>query len=255
MAARIMPAVGPDGGEGWLIVHAVELGPEGVEAVRAVRGANAAEGLRPIDLEAVLQGVTVPRVVGEVPALRLAPRDLVAAGARALLDEGRVELDDEALRQRAIEARDAAGFARTVVAMGDFVNDELRDNATSVMMSLWYATPRPELSGRAPRDDQVPHSTEAAQNKVRALLESDARAGRVPMPAAGMTAEQVMELWQRLPHPDLQGRTPGAYLAETMMRQREREVRATPGRNQPCSCGSGKKYKLCCMPKAAPGAG
>jgi tetratricopeptide (TPR) repeat protein len=25
----------------------------------------------------------------------------------------------------------------------------------------------------------------------------------------------------------------------------------TPGRNDPCSCGSGKKYKKCCMSKAA----
>jgi len=26
----------------------------------------------------------------------------------------------------------------------------------------------------------------------------------------------------------------------------------TPGRNDPCSCGSGKKYKKCCGPKAPP---
>jgi uncharacterized protein len=25
-----------------------------------------------------------------------------------------------------------------------------------------------------------------------------------------------------------------------------------PGRNDPCPCGSGKKYKQCCMPKAQP---
>lgn len=25
------------------------------------------------------------------------------------------------------------------------------------------------------------------------------------------------------------------------------------GRNDPCSCGSGKKYKSCCLPKKAPG--
>lgn len=25
------------------------------------------------------------------------------------------------------------------------------------------------------------------------------------------------------------------------------------GRNDPCSCGSGKKYKQCCLPKKAPG--
>ena len=26
-------------------------------------------------------------------------------------------------------------------------------------------------------------------------------------------------------------------------------IEARPGRNQPCHCGSGKKYKQCCLPK------
>src|SRR6516225_1314577 len=30
---------------------------------------------------------------------------------------------------------------------------------------------------------------------------------------------------------------------------------AKPGRNDPCPCGSGKKYKRCCLPKAGPDKG
>jgi hypothetical protein len=28
-----------------------------------------------------------------------------------------------------------------------------------------------------------------------------------------------------------------------------------PGRNEPCVCGSGKKFKKCCLPKIAPKGG
>lgn len=35
----------------------------------------------------------------------------------------------------------------------------------------------------------------------------------------------------------------------TVMRIKERAKRGKIGRNEPCPCGSGKKYKKCCLNK------
>ena len=40
---------------------------------------------------------------------------------------------------------------------------------------------------------------------------------------------------------------PPQYFRRTVVNHRQ--VRQTPGRNDPCPCGSGKKYKKCCWPK------
>jgi len=35
-----------------------------------------------------------------------------------------------------------------------------------------------------------------------------------------------------------------------LLRKRDAEVWARAGRNDPCPCGSGRKYKKCCLGKA-----
>jgi len=54
----------------------------------------------------------------------------------------------------------------------------------------------------------------------------------------------VMDLWNATPRPDLGGFAPNELHARTV-------TRTSPkiGANAPCTCGSGKKYKRCCMNK------
>ena len=48
---------------------------------------------------------------------------------------------------------------------------------------------------------------------------------------------------------DLQEGTPMSEAAEEMQKKKPVRVATKPRRNDPCPCGSGKKYKKCCMPQ------
>jgi len=54
----------------------------------------------------------------------------------------------------------------------------------------------------------------------------------------------VMDLWNATPRPDLGGFAPNEVHTHTAPR-----ASTKIGANTPCSCGSGKKYKRCCMNK------
>ena len=55
----------------------------------------------------------------------------------------------------------------------------------------------------------------------------------------------------RKPEPELTSKKmyPGYYVTRMRSRDSGTVIRAEPkiGRNDPCSCGSGKKYKKCCL--------
>jgi uncharacterized protein YecA (UPF0149 family) len=63
--------------------------------------------------------------------------------------------------------------------------------------------------------------------------------------------QELEEEWKKTPRPALDGKTPGELLdADPELAQSKVETyhRQEPriGRNDPCPCGSGKKYKKCC---------
>jgi len=43
-----------------------------------------------------------------------------------------------------------------------------------------------------------------------------------------------------------QGRAPANVMQMIRQREQAAEPHSRPGRNDPCPCGSGKKYKKCC---------
>jgi hypothetical protein len=59
----------------------------------------------------------------------------------------------------------------------------------------------------------------------------------------------LMNIWNETPRPELRGRTPGQAHHEGPWSRPEpaRPVPLDEGRNRPCPCGSGKKYKRCCI--------
>jgi hypothetical protein len=55
----------------------------------------------------------------------------------------------------------------------------------------------------------------------------------------------VFELWNETPRPELGGMSPNEMHATAPFRKPAR-AEHKPGRNAPCPCGSGNKYKRCC---------
>ncbi len=56
----------------------------------------------------------------------------------------------------------------------------------------------------------------------------------------------LMEAWNETPRPELGGRRP----SERYESRPQARPSGKPGRNDPCPCGSGKKYKKCCLGRA-----
>ena len=54
----------------------------------------------------------------------------------------------------------------------------------------------------------------------------------------------LMEAWNHTPRPELAGRSPNQ-----VAKHRPARAEAEPSRNSPCPCGSGRKYKRCCISK------
>lgn len=62
----------------------------------------------------------------------------------------------------------------------------------------------------------------------------------------------IMDLHNNIPHYALYGYSPNELMKrqiEEMKKQEENDRRNKIGRNEPCPCGSGKKYKHCCLNK------
>jgi hypothetical protein len=74
-----------------------------------------------------------------------------------------------------------------------------------------------------------------------------------PPPTQGATerfAAVLMNLWNGVPRDDLGGRTPSDVFHDGPA-AREASRPLDLGRNRPCPCGSGKKFKRCCIAKQA----
>ena len=65
-------------------------------------------------------------------------------------------------------------------------------------------------------------------------------AGALAAAAAGMPADELVGDLD-----DAEGLRAQAAPAGEEVTMQPRRVEKTPGRNEPCYCGSGKKYKLC----------
>jgi len=79
-----------------------------------------------------------------------------------------------------------------------------------------------------------------AETREREVSDLEERQEAVPVPAAGGPEEQAAE----------EVETPMTEAAEEMLEgPRTYHAPKEPGRNDPCPCGSGKKYKHCCMGK------
>lgn len=77
---------------------------------------------------------------------------------------------------------------------------------------------------------------------VRPLEEVDPEAGQLLMDVANGRLNAFVygdRVWE----------TTGPGSQKTWTDRVIREIHYTPGRNEPCPCGSGKKYKKCCMKK------
>jgi hypothetical protein len=60
----------------------------------------------------------------------------------------------------------------------------------------------------------------------------------------------LMEIWNETPRTDLGGRSPSQVYRAGQPSASETALPLNEGRNKPCACGSGKKYKRCCMSEA-----
>ena len=58
-----------------------------------------------------------------------------------------------------------------------------------------------------------------------------------------------MQVAQRQPTPRRRLQYSGSNAAAASPKERQRRSTSSVGRNDPCPCGSGKKYKQCCLPK------
>lgn len=66
------------------------------------------------------------------------------------------------------------------------------------------------------------------------------------MPQVQALAGALMALWNETPRPDLGNRTPSSVFAGREGAANQPVRSSKVGRNQPCPCKSGKKYKKCC---------
>jgi hypothetical protein len=61
----------------------------------------------------------------------------------------------------------------------------------------------------------------------------------------------LMDVWNETPRDDLGGRSPKEAYGERRSEPSDTTVPLNLGRNRPCPCGSGKKYKRCCIAEAS----
>ena len=104
----------------------------------------------------------------------------------------------------------------------------------------WLDTPLPALKGRTPREAC---RDEQGRAEVTTLIRN------MPDPAGNVPVAVPREAMLRelgLPVSAVHGRATGSNLIEHHATEPKAEARTKVGRNDPCPCGSGKKYKKCC---------
>lgn len=122
-------------------------------------------------------------------------------------------------------------------------------------------------------DDKTKEMTKLALLEIMDAMRNDNRPGEVvqmvldnvvldSFDEAQKATRMVMDIWNNIPHWELKGWTPN----EVMEKYEKKLLRPLPstgfpdsakllqpkeivGRNAPCPCGSGKKYKRCCLEK------
>lgn len=101
--------------------------------------------------------------------------------------------------------------------------------------------PWPDLREELPADHSAySHRIEARMKRLAGTL-----AGH-PMRVAPMTVDGLIEFSAEAHEPPGTGEARSSYAAE--LARRYDAVAWPPGRNAPCWCGSGRKYKTCCGP-------
>jgi hypothetical protein len=101
-----------------------------------------------------------------------------------------------------------------------------------------------EIVGITLGTDQVRQIIERSENPSSALKAILADAREPPSSSAvERLIPVIMDMWNTLPRPDLGGLSPEAVHMGAAKTPAPR-----PGRNDPCPCGSGAKYKKCCLP-------
>src|SRR5208337_4093785 len=66
----------------------------------------------------------------------------------------------------------------------------------------------------------------------------------------GRTATRLAAILGRMQHAAAQrASSPPRRNRDVLLSSRSLTTMAKPGRNDPCPCGSGNKYKKCCLPK------
>jgi uncharacterized protein len=104
----------------------------------------------------------------------------------------------------------------------------------------------------------APHGPESAEEKIAGmamlLCLRIQKGDDLPDDTSELTQElksiPLFEAWDVLPEALTDLAALGRALhVESLRQSRPIEADATPGRNDPCPCGSGKKYKKCCLSK------
>jgi preprotein translocase subunit SecA len=136
----------------------------------------------------------------------------------------------EGINLRAMGQRDPLSeWQREGFDMFEAMMGQIQDNFVAYISHLQVATV--EEAPRAPRTSSMRYS--AAEDPVQG-------AGALAAAAAGMPADELVGDLD-----DPEGLRAQAVPAGEEVTMQPRRVEKTPGRNEPCYCGSGKKYKLC----------
>ncbi len=167
------------------------------------------------------------------------------AEVQAALDAEVQTLDDERCYHPELLDQRGAVLALDEAERAPIRLEELPAFAQVWALGFMYAVESWPEDWAAPRDRELAEQLDAALGAIVALTEDDAGTPEVaPFGEGPATVSQ-----DRVN--DLADAIWAAYDLRALWRQlgpRVATVRATatPGRNEPCACGSGKKYKKCC---------
>lgn len=167
------------------------------------------------------------------------------AEVQAALDADVQTLDDERCYHPEVMDQRAAVLELAEAERGDIRLEDLPSFAQVWALGFMFAVESWPEDWAAPRDRDSAQQLDAALGAIVALTETDGGPPEVaPFGEGPATVSQ-----DRVN--DLADAIWAVYDLRALWRQlgpRIATVRApsTPGRNEPCACGSGKKYKKCC---------
>lgn len=108
-----------------------------------------------------------------------------------------------------------------------------------------------EIAGSSLTVEQVKRLVQESAHPTTVLRAILSNARGVPEKAALERLMPVlMEVWNSTPRPDLGGRAPTEVAGTARTAPAPATSMPRAGRNDPCPCGSGRKYKKCCLRSA-----